>query len=1000
MKKFTLLFVALLAITNVWAEDFINGVVLIGGTKSETNSLKSALVAEGWILVDYDLNKGCGTGSDYIYLLYTKGSNQINDAGYFLTDLYIRTSTSSNTPDEIVHNGRTYVLVQCLGGSDFQNSKGDLNCNAEGAYIHLYVTSDDDENYRSTAVKSISFNNNSSGAVGENGGTTPCDLNKGCGSGSEYIYMHTSTAQKGWTISASGAQCQITGYAGIKNNKTCMTIPRTIDDATVMHCVDQLFDGFTNLDTLMMYNNGSITNMPSMQGCSSLKHVNNWTSNNTYNYDQLPSSIVRIPDYGFYGTAIDLLHTNSVTQIGEHAFEGCNLSVVTVDNPNVTIRDYAFANLSSDECIIFSAGDLDRWSPKSYMYSYRMMVQNKEDLWYCGWCGGDNTSDNHLYWTLKENHLKINCASSIWLDHPEKQIIIAHNWYSALVQMPINTLTINHVDTIAQSVFYNVETLKLVNIQSGARCIDKRAFYSCDSLQAVYLPSTVEKINSYVFYNCPLLTDIYFDGTRQQWNNVLKGSYWKPNATKEHWHCTVTFNANGHGTAPAAQNIEWSNQDKATEPTPPTAEGYGFTGWYTNAACTTPWDFDNVVPGDMTLYAGWMSGNGTEQNPYVISSSTDWDHFCDALQDNDTWDRFNGKFVKLGANISVTRMAGSSYHDFMGTFDGQGHTLTLAIGTAQNPISEEFAAPFRNVETGANIHNLKVNGHIYTSNKYAGGIVGDQYGTVSLSNCRSSVIIHSSKEGDGTHGGIVADQHGGALTMSGCVYDGRLLTTNGTTLCGGLVGYHSGGTCTISNCLYAPTANVTLAAGETYITNGATICRNYKGTPANCYYSETLGTAQGKQARSITAGENVTVAASGEGTVYDVSGITAYSTGIKYGGVLYAGVNDEMALTLGYTGNNVLQGFTASAGTLAGTANPYTLTMPNADVVISAIATTAIPGDVNGDGNVTAADVTALYNYLLNNDTTALVNGDQDGDGNITAGDVTSVYNILLGSSK
>ncbi|MBO4722609.1 MAG: leucine-rich repeat protein [Muribaculaceae bacterium] len=53
-------------------------------------------------------------------------------------------------------------------------------------------------------------------------------------------------------------------------------------------------------------------------------------------------------------------------------------------------------------------------------------------------------------------------------------------------------------------------------------------------------------------------------------------------------------------------------------------------------------------------------------------------------------------------------------------------------------------------------------------------------------------------------------------------------------------------------------------------------------------------------------------------------------------------------------------------------------------------------GDVNGDGVVTAADVTALYDFMLNNDTTHLVNGDQTGDGQITAADVTAVYTILL----
>lgn len=59
-------------------------------------------------------------------------------------------------------------------------------------------------------------------------------------------------------------------------------------------------------------------------------------------------------------------------------------------------------------------------------------------------------------------------------------------------------------------------------------------------------------------------------------------------------------------------------------------------------------------------------------------------------------------------------------------------------------------------------------------------------------------------------------------------------------------------------------------------------------------------------------------------------------------------------------------------------------------------ANTAIYGDVNGDGFVTAADVTALYNVMLNDDYSDIVNGDVNGDGNITAGDVTEIYNILL----
>ncbi len=56
----------------------------------------------------------------------------------------------------------------------------------------------------------------------------------------------------------------------------------------------------------------------------------------------------------------------------------------------------------------------------------------------------------------------------------------------------------------------------------------------------------------------------------------------------------------------------------------------------------------------------------------------------------------------------------------------------------------------------------------------------------------------------------------------------------------------------------------------------------------------------------------------------------------------------------------------------------------------------AVSGDVNGDGECNLNDITALYNYILNDDASGMVNGDQDGDGVITVCDITWVYNILL----
>ena len=61
--------------------------------------------------------------------------------------------------------------------------------------------------------------------------------------------------------------------------------------------------------------------------------------------------------------------------------------------------------------------------------------------------------------------------------------------------------------------------------------------------------------------------------------------------------------------------------------------------------------------------------------------------------------------------------------------------------------------------------------------------------------------------------------------------------------------------------------------------------------------------------------------------------------------------------------------------------------------------TTAITGDVNGDGSVTSADVTAIYDIILGTPSSQSFNADVNNDGNITSADITAVYNILLGTN-
>ena len=61
---------------------------------------------------------------------------------------------------------------------------------------------------------------------------------------------------------------------------------------------------------------------------------------------------------------------------------------------------------------------------------------------------------------------------------------------------------------------------------------------------------------------------------------------------------------------------------------------------------------------------------------------------------------------------------------------------------------------------------------------------------------------------------------------------------------------------------------------------------------------------------------------------------------------------------------------------------------------------TALRGDVNGDGQVTIADVTSLVNIILGNQGGDTSVADLNGDSQITIADVTSLVNIILGKGN
>ena len=137
-------------------------------------------------------------------------------------------------------------------------------------------------------------------------------------------------------------------------------------------------------------------------------------------------------------------------------------------------------------------------------------------------------------------------------------------------------------------------------------------------------------------------------------------------------------------------------------------------------------------------------------------------------------------------------MIGKDGQDFQGTFDGKGHAITINYFSG----SGNGTALFRNVGIKALIQNLKVQGTITSTTKFAAGIAAWNSGNIR--GCFVDVNVVSSVAGDATHAGIAAVAYRGTV-IENCL---AKFSINGATTqnCGGLVGWCEN-KINIANCL-------------------------------------------------------------------------------------------------------------------------------------------------------------------------------------------------------
>lgn len=241
-----------------------------------------------------------------------------------------------------------------------------------------------------------------------------------------------------------------------------------------------------------------------------------------------------------------------------------------------------------------------------------------------------------------------------------------------------------------------------------------------------------------------------------------------------------------------------------------------------------------VMPAAVTL-----AGSGTKDDPYQIGSAEDFAAI--------TWQNSSGYF-KLTDNITVTKPCDAT---FKGTFDGDGHTVTLQLD-----VTSGNAGLFAKTGSGAVIKNVIVDATVtssvysYTSQYYGvAGLVGYVDGKTTIDHCGVTGTVKGTSTSSsyaayiGGLIGVISDKC--EITNSYVSATVENANKNKDSYTGGFLGRTSGTyTLSVTDC-YA-SGDVTAAGGRAGGFTGYVYCSNSnRHTYKNCYAAGTVTASAG-----------------------------------------------------------------------------------------------------------------------------------------------------------
>ena len=270
---------------------------------------------------------------------------------------------------------------------------------------------------------------------------------------------------------------------------TSVTIPNSVTSIGY-----GAFYNCSGLTSVTIGNSVTSIGYGAFSGCSGLTSVTVDKNNGTYDSRNNCNAIIETSTNKLIVGCKNTTIGNSVSSIGEYAFEGCSgLTSVTIGNSVTSIGSGAFEGCSGLTSVTFNAEKCTEMG--SYNYPVFRDCTNLKSL----------TIGNKVT-TIPDYAFK-DCSGLTSVTIPNSVTSIGDCVFSGCTGLTTMTIP-NSVTSIDNYAFYGCSGLTSVTIPNSVTSIGNAAFSHCPGLTSVTIGNSVTSIGKYVFWGCSGLTKL------------------------------------------------------------------------------------------------------------------------------------------------------------------------------------------------------------------------------------------------------------------------------------------------------------------------------------------------------------------------------------------------------------------------------------------------------------------------------------------------------------